>query len=521
MNILLVYPEYPDTFWSFKHALKFIAKKAAFPPLGLLTVAAMLPSDWRKKLVDLNIEPLTDAQLAWADLVFLSAMLVQKESVRQICQRCKAHGKTIVAGGPVFTTQHEQFEDVDHFVLNEAETTLPLFLDDLAAGRPKPLYASDERPDITKTPVPLWSLIDSRNYATMAIQYSRGCPFNCEFCDIIIMNGRIPRVKSPAQMEREFQALFDAGWRKSVFIVDDNFIGNTREVKQLLPSLIEWQRKHRFPFTLLTEVSVNLARDKELMQLMSAANFFKVFLGLETPNHDSLLECDKKQNASASLVEVVDTIHRHGMQVMGGFIVGFDHDPEDIFDIQVRFIQQIGVVTAMVGILTALPQTRLWHRLMAEGRLLSDATGENTDGQLNFKPKMAKEKLIAGYQQLLTTLYSPKHYYQRINTFLRSYTPTARTRVSKEDLLAFLRAAWWLGIVSQTRFRYWRLIAKTFFLKRRALPIAVELAIHGFHFEKVRERVCRPWSVTPAHGRAYPPTDGGGQNEPKNLPKTL
>lgn len=491
MNILLIYPQYPDTFWSFKHSLKFIAKKAAFPPLGLLTVAAMLPVDWRKKLVDLNVEPLSDEQLAWADMVFLSAMIVQKEGAQQIIQRCRAQGKKIVAGGPVFTTQHEQFEGVDHFILNEAEITLPPFLEDLAAGRPQPMYTSRDRPDITKTPVPLWSLINLKNYATMAIQYSRGCPFNCEFCDIIIMNGRIPRVKSPAQMKREFQALYDAGWRKSVFIVDDNFIGNKKEVKQLLPPLIEWQRNHQFPFTLLTEVSVNLAGDEELMQLMSAANFFKVFMGLETPNQDSLVECGKNQNTALSLADVVDTIHRHGMQVMGGFIVGFDHDPENIFDMQVRFIQQIGVVTAMVGILTALPQTRLWHRLKAEGRLLSDASGENTDGGLNFEPIMEKEKLIEGYQNLLTSLYSQKNYYKRINTFLHNYTPTARTRLSGEDLLAFTKAAWRLGIVSTARFRYWKLLVKTFFVKRSALPIAVELAIHGFHFEKVLERVCR------------------------------
>lgn len=495
MNILLIYPQYPDTFWSFKHSLKFISKKAAFPPLGLLTVAAMLPEGWKRKLVDLNVEPLTDAHLNWADMVFLSAMIVQKEGVCQIIKRCKEYGKTIVAGGPLFTTQHEQFRDIDHFVLNEAEITLPLFLKDLAAGSPKPLYTTVERPDISRTPVPLWSLIDLKNYATMAIQYSRGCPFNCEFCDIIIMNGRTPRVKTPAQMKREFQALFEAGWRKSVFIVDDNFIGNTHKAKQLLPVLIEWQRQHKFPFTLLTEVSANLARDEELMQLMSAANFFKVFLGLETPNQDSLLECGKKQNTIGSMAEVVDTIHHHGMQVMGGFIVGFDHDPENIFEMQVRFIQQIGVVTAMVGILTALPQTRLWHRLKAEGRLVCDASGENTDGRLNFRPKMAQEKLIAGYQQILITLYSPKQYYQRINTFLKNYRPTARTRLNKEDLLAFIRAAWRLGIVSKARFRYWQLIAKTFFLKPRALPIAVELAIHGFHFERVMERVCRTSTI--------------------------
>jgi radical SAM superfamily enzyme YgiQ (UPF0313 family) len=449
----------------------------------------MLPEGWKKKLVDLNVEPLADTHLAWADMVFLSAMIVQKESARQIIQRCNALGKKIVAGGPVFTAQHEQFTDVDHFILNEAEITLPLFLKDLAAGSPKPLYSTDERPDITKTPVPLWSLIDLKNYATMSIQYSRGCPFNCEFCDIIIMNGRTPRVKTPAQMEREFQALFDAGWRKSVFIVDDNFIGNTNKVKQLLPHLTKWQRQHQFPFPLLTEVSLNLALDEELMRMMSSANFFKVFLGIETPNQDSLLECGKKQNSIGNMTEAVAIIHRHGMQVMGGFIVGFDHDPDNIFEMQVRFIQQIGVVTAMVGILTALPRTRLWHRLKSEGRLLKDATGENTDGRLNFSPIMDKEKLLEGYQQLLSTLYSPKYYYQRIHTFLKNYRPTARTRLNKEDLLAFIRAAWRLGIVSKTRFRYWKLLVKTFFLKPKALPIAVELAIHGFHFERVLERI--------------------------------
>jgi len=491
MNILLVYPEYPDTFWSFKHSLKFIAKKAAFPPLGLLTIAAMLPEEWTKKLVDMNVTRLTDEHLEWADLILLSAMIVQKKSVLEIIERCRTLGRKIVAGGPLFTTQPEQFEGIDHFVLNEAEVTLPRFLSDLAAGKPQPLYRSERKPDILQTPVPLWSLIDLKKYATMAIQYSRGCPFNCEFCDIIIMNGRVPRAKSTTQMLREFQALYDAGWRKSVFIVDDNFIGNTVKVKRMLPELIAWQKLHRFPFTLLTEVSVNLARDEELMQLMSAANFFKVFLGLETPNQDSLLECGKKQNTADSLVETVDIIHRHGMQVMGGFIVGFDNDPENIFDLQMRFIQEIGVVTAMVGILTALPQTRLWHRLRAEGRLLQEASGENTDGCLNFVPKMDREKLLEGYRKLLTSLYSHKNYYQRIHTFLKNYRPTARTRLSGQDLLAFVLGAWRLGVVSRARFRYWQLLVKTFFMKRRALPIAVELAILGFHFEKILKRVYR------------------------------
>jgi len=490
MKVLFVYPEYPDTFWSFKHVLKFISKKAAFPPLGLLTIGAMLPEKWQKKLVDLNVDSLEDYHIAWADMVFLSAMIVQKKSAQKIIDRCKAHGKKIIAGGPAFTTQHEEFTGVDHFVLNEAEVTLPLFLDDLEKERPKKLYTSSKRPDIRETPIPLWSLINIQDYATMAIQYSRGCPYNCEFCDIVIMNGRTPRSKNPEQMKKEFQSLYDEGWRKSVFIVDDNFIGNRHEVKKMLPILAAWQKEKKYPFTLLTEASTDLANDEDLMQMMSKANFFKVFLGLETPDKESLKECGKFQNTSRDLVKAVHTIHKHGMQVMGGFIVGFDNDTEAIFEAQINFIQQIGVVTAMVGVLTALPQTRLWHRLKDEGRLLGGATGENTDGILNFRPKMGIETLNDGYKKILASIYAPKFYYQRINTFLENYTPTAISKIQKQDIIAFLRSAWRVGIISRARFHYWKLLIRTFVKKRMALPIAVELAIYGLHYEKIAKRIC-------------------------------
>ena len=495
MKALFVYPEYPDTFWSFKHVLKFISKKAAFPPLGLLTVGAMLPGEWQKKLVDLNVRPLEDEHIAWADMIFLSAMIVQKKSAQEIIDRCRAHGKKIVAGGPAFTTQHEDFTGVDHFVLNEAEVTLPLFLADLLKGRLRHVYTSDRRPDVASTPVPLWSLINTRDYATMAIQYSRGCPYNCEFCDIVIMNGRVPRGKTPAQMRKEFQALYDTGWRKSVFIVDDNFIGNKGAVKKMLPVLLEWQKEHKYPFTLLTEASTDLANDEVLMQMMSRTNFFKVFLGLETPDKESLKECGKFQNTSRDLVKAVHTIHRHGMQVMGGFIVGFDNDSETIFDAQINFIQQIGVVTAMVGVLTALPQTRLWHRLKDEDRLIGCATGENTDGVLNFRPQMGIQALNEGYRKILASIYAPKQYYQRINTFLENYTPTAVARLQKEDIIAFIRSTWRIGILSRARFHYWKLLLKTFIKKRMALPIAVELAIYGLHYEKIAKRICAAKSL--------------------------
>jgi radical SAM superfamily enzyme YgiQ (UPF0313 family) len=490
MKVLFIYPEYPDTFWSFKYVLKFISKKAAFPPLGLLTVGAMLPEEWEKKLVDLNVMPLKDEQIIWADIIFLSAMIVQKKSAQEIIDRCRALGRRIVAGGPAFTTQHEEFTGVDHFVLNEAEVTLPDFLKDFAEGKAKEIYTSGKRPDIAQTPLPLWSLINSDDYATMAIQYSRGCPFNCEFCDIVIMNGRIPRCKTPEQMEKEFQALYDVGWRKSVFIVDDNFIGNKGEVRRMLPALIQWQKEHTYPFTLLTEASTDLSNDEDLMQMMSRANFFKVFLGLETPDRESLKECGKFQNTSRDLVKAVHTIHQHGMQVMGGFIVGFDNDTETIFDAQINFIQQIGVVTAMVGVLTALPQTRLWHRLKEEGRLLSNATGENTDGVLNFMPKMGLTALNDGYRKILTSIYSPRKYYQRINTFLENYSPTVISKLKKEDIIAFIKSAWRIGVISRSRFHYWKLLIRTFIKKRTALPIAVELAIYGLHYEKITKRIC-------------------------------
>lgn len=488
MNILLVYPQYPDTFWSFKHALKFVAKKAAFPPLGLLTVAAMLPAEWSKRLVDVNVAPLNDEDIAWADIVFVSAMLVQQENAREIIQRCQEQKKTIVAGGPAFSAQPDLFPGVDHFVLDEAEVTLPPFLEDLRNGRPQAIYKSDEKPDITRTPIPLWSLINLKNYATMAVQYSRGCPFDCEFCDIVVLNGRVPRTKTPAQMIAEFQALYDAGWRRAIFVVDDNFIGNKVEVKKMLRELIRWQKARQYPHMLLTEASLNLADDAELMQLMSAANFSKVFLGIETPCLDSLRECGKKQNVTRDLAESVKIIHQHGMQVMGGFILGFDSDTESIFETQIRFIQRIGVATAMVGLLTALPHTRLWHRLKKEGRLVADSCGENTAADLNFIPRMGREKLIRGYQNVVRTIYSPRRYYERINTFIKSYRPTARGKPSRDDVMALFRSMWRIGVLSRSCLLYWKLLVKTALTKFRALPVAVELAIYGLHFQRCARR---------------------------------
>jgi radical SAM superfamily enzyme YgiQ (UPF0313 family) len=490
MKILLVYPEYPDTFWSFKYALGFAGKKATIPPLGLLTVAAMLPEAWEKKLVDMNTAPLQDHQIKWADMVFISAMLIQKPGVQEVIRRCKGLGKTVVAGGPAFTAQSDQFEGVDHLVLNEAEITLPLFLSDLAQGTLKAVYTSKEKPVLTGTPAPLWSLVPLNDYAVIPVQYSRGCPFSCEFCDIIVMYGQVPRTKTPDQMIGELQSLYDAGWRGDVFIVDDNFIGNKHNVKQLLPVLIEWQKSKNFPFNLLTEASVNLADDKPLMRLMREANFRSIFLGIETPNADTLKICGKTQNASRNLAQAVKTIQQHGMQVMGGFIVGFDSDSEAIFQNQIDFIQTTGIVQAMVGLLNALPHTPLWHRLHAAGRLRGDSTGENTDGSLNFSPLMGEKKLIEGYQKILSTIYAPKFYYRRIDTFIRHYRPNIiKRQATSGDFFALLRSMWHIGVLSNSRFPYWLLMIKTLLTRRGAFPEAVELAISGQHFQRITAKI--------------------------------
>ncbi len=489
MNLLMVYPRCPDTFWSFRKVLPFISKKAAYPPLGLLTVASMVPDDWNKRLIDLNVSDLEDEDIQWADMVFISAMLVQKTSAQEVIDRCSDAGVRVVAGGPAFTTNSEAFQRVDHLVLNEAEVTLQPFIEDLESGRAKKFYTDTAKPDLNETPLPMWSLIDQNDYASMAVQYSRGCPFNCEFCDIVIMNGRIPRAKSPQQMIRELDNLYEGGWRGSVFIVDDNFIGNKNKVKEMLPEVIKWQKERKYPFYLSTEASINLADDEELMKMMSEANFYKVFIGLETPSVNSLKECGKFLNASCDLAESVRTIHSNGMQVMGGFIVGFDSDNESIFDNQIRFIQQIGVVTAMVGILTALPQTRLWKRLKEENRLLADSTGENTDGSLNFKPVIDSRVLMEGYRKIISTIYSPSMYYQRIFKFLESYKPTMKSRLTLKHIKVFLLSTWKLGVIDKSRAKYWKLILKTLFTKIKALPTAVELAIFGLHFEQVADMI--------------------------------
>ncbi|MFH1382466.1 MAG: B12-binding domain-containing radical SAM protein [Chloroflexota bacterium] len=498
MKILLVYPKYPDTFWSFRYALRFIRKKASFPPLGLLTVAAMVPAEWEKKVVDLNVAALSDGDIKWADYVFISAMTVQRDSARETIARCQKLGTMVVAGGPLFTTEHEEFTGVDHFVLGEAEVTLPLFLTDLEKGCPQHIYTCTERPDISKTPLPMWSLLNIKHYSSMSLQYSRGCPFDCEFCDIVFLNGHTPRTKSKVQIVNELEALYARGWRGSVFIVDDNFIGNKKKLKtETLPAIIEWSKEKKYPFVFYTEASINLADDEELMELMVQAGFERVFIGIESPEEESLAECNKLQNRNRDLGASVKKIQNCGLEVQGGFIVGFDSDPASIFRNQINFIQKTGIVTAMVGLLNAPRGTRLYQRLAKENRLLTDSTdfsGDNTDYSINFVPKMKYNTLINGYREVLNTIYSPKGFYERMVVFLKEYKPPRVKKLPRlqfHHVLGFINSVWFLGIVEKGRRYYWKLLLTTLFKNPRAFPLSVSLSVFGFHFRKVAQKFVR------------------------------
>ena len=486
MKVLLVYPPNPDTFWSFKHVLRFVSKKAAFPPLGLLTVAAMLPPAWHLKLIDLNVSDLCDDDLLQVDYVFLSGMIVHRQCAHEIAARCAALGRTVIAGGPLFTTGYRDFPEIPHFVLGEAEDVIGPLIADMERGSLRPRYQDVDWPDVRKSPVPRWDLVRLRDYVTMPVQFSRGCPFACEFCDIVIMNGRVPRTKDPVQVVSELEALRLAGWKDMVFIVDDNFIGHRKRARDLLASLIDWRRRVSPRMGFLTQASVNLADHVELCKLMVEAGFKKVFLGIETPSSNGLEECGKTHNSKRDLADAVQTLQRHGLEVMGGFIVGFDTDPPDIFARQFEFIQRTGVVTAMVGLLTALPQTALYRRLAHEGRLLTESCGNNTDAAINFVTRLDRDSIISGYKELMRKLYAPPDYSRRIRACLRALDSRGPAlRLSWADLQAFLKSVWLLGVWHRGRRAYWGLFWWTLLSRPRKFHSAMELSILGHHFRQI------------------------------------
>lgn len=492
MNILLINPETPCTFWGFRNALKFVSKKSSEPPLGLLTVASLLPESWQKKLIDMNVIPLQDKHIKWADYVFLGGMDIQKESFKKVVNRCNKLNTPVVAGGPMCTIDYQEFLGVDHFVLNEAENTLPMFLNDLQTGNTKRVYECNEFPDLSKTPVPLWSLLDFSKYATMSIQFSRGCPYNCEFCAITILNGRKTRTKTTEQFVGELEALYKEGWRGGVFIVDDNFIGNKRMVKHdLLPGLIQWGKSKNFPFNYITEASINLADDDILVDLMVQAGFNSAFIGIETVNESSLDECGKTQNLKRDMASCIKKLHEKGIMVSGGFIVGFDNDPPTIFEQMIQFIQNSGVVTAMVGLLNAPKGTQLFQRLKSENRLLNAMSGNNMDGSLNFIPKMDYKKLIAGYKDILDTIYSQKEYYYRVKSFLKTYNfhNNGVNTFSFRNIQALFKSMFILGILERGRLYFWKLFFYTLIKFPKKFALTITLSIYGFHFRKVIQSI--------------------------------
>jgi len=489
MNILLVYPEYPDTYWSFRHALRFISKKAAVPPLGLITVSAMFPSEWHKKLVDMNVSGLQTKDLIWADFVFISAMYIQKESVSKVIAECIRNEVKIIAGGPLFTQESDNYPQIDHFVLNEAEITFPPFLEDLTSGQPlKRKYTTDEYADIRISPVPDYHLVSRKDYASMNIQVSRGCPFSCDFCEITTLLGHEVRMKTTGQILKELEYLYSQNWRGPVSIVDDNFIGNKKVIKtDLLPAMKNWMIEHKYPFAFGVQASINLADDEELLKLMVETGFNHAFIGIETPDADSLHDCHKLQNKNRDLIQCVKKIQQAGIQVSGGFIIGFDSDLPTIFQRQIDFIQQSGIVSAMVGLLNAPKNTKLYERLKSEKRLTTESSGSNTDFSMNFVPKMNAFDLLEGYKSVIRNIYEAKPYYKRIRRFLLNYNkPQAKQiRIRFSYLTAFVKSIIIIGMISKGRGEFWKFFVWTLVRCPSSFVDAMTFTVYGFHYRAV------------------------------------
>lgn len=452
----------PDTFYAMKHFMKVVGKKAAYPPLGLLTVASMLPTHWEKKLADLNLAPLNLKDLAWADYVFLSAMNVQEESAGEIIRLCNEAGVKIVAGGTLFTHEHYRFPGVDHFVLNEAEITLPLFLEDLANGTPQRIYQTKEFADVTRSPLPSLELIDKSQYLYDIVQYSRGCPYMCDFCDVTALLGRRPRTKTAEQMIAELEAINDDGHTQLVLFADDNLIGNKRVLKaELLPALIEWRKKTQPSFYFATQLTVNLADDEELMQMLIDAGFRHIFIGIETPSEESLKVSHKTQNLKKNLLTTIHNIHSKGFIISGGFIVGFDTDDQSIFKRQIQFIQESGIPLPIVNILKAPPGTDLYKRMKMERRLSKQFAF--TEGDTNIIPVMDRVDLYNGFINVIDSIYTPDGSYQRLMKFFETYrfpqnTLKIKERLTIQQIKMALSIAYKLGISDKNRKYFWKMI---------------------------------------------------------------
>jgi radical SAM superfamily enzyme YgiQ (UPF0313 family) len=493
-NILLVSPEFPLTYWGMQHAVAIIGKRATLPPLGLITVAACLPQSWDYRLVDLNVDVLTDETLAWADVVLVGGMHIQETSIHEVVARAKALNRPTVVGGPGPTTAQERYPDADVLVLGEVEPIIERLIEVLQDPQPGTVVEADgARPEMSEVPVPRYDLLRGDAYNTMSLQYSRGCPFKCEFCDIIEIFGRRPRVKSEQQILAELDAIYNAlEYRGPVFFVDDNFIGNKQAAKRLMPAVAEWQRKRGFPFAFYTEASLNLAEETSLLEAMVAAGFTSVFLGIESPSSDALKSAGKTQNLIRDLSESVEIITASGLEVMGGFIVGFDQDDDGVFEAQRAFIQESPIAMAMVGLLMALPGTALARRLEAEGRLRTMATGDQFN-RPNFDPAMNELDLLVGYGRLMKELYAPDAYYERCERYLALAPPPAVSRtITADQVKTLLRTMVHVGVRSPRRWRYWRLLARALRTSPGNFAQSVAHCVQGEHLMRYTTEVLLP-----------------------------
>lgn len=466
MKVLLLYPLFPKSFWSFEKTLALLGRKAMLPPLGLVTVAAILPQEWEFKLVDRNISQVTEAEWEWAELVILSAMIVQKEDLLFQIQEAKRRGKAVAVGGPYPTALPHEVQNVgaDYLILDEGEITLPLFIEAINNGEKSGTFRSGgEKPDVTFTPIPRFDLLEFDAYSEMSVQFSRGCPFQCEFCDIIVLYGRKPRTKNPGQILAELERLYELGWRRSIFMVDDNFIGNKRNVKLFLKDLKPWMVKYQYPFSFATEASVDLANDQELMDMMVQCNFGAVFLGVETPDEESLTLTQKYQNTRDSLSDAVNAITRSGLRVMAGFIIGFDGEKTGAGDRIVKFVEKTAIPTALFSMLQALPDTALWHRLKKEGRLRGESANINQTTLMNFVPTRPLEEIAHEFIEAFWTLYDPECFLDRAYRHYRllgeaTYPDKGKRPKKPLDWMvvkAFLTIAWRQGVVRKTRWQFW------------------------------------------------------------------
>ena len=501
MRTLFLYPQFPKTFWSYEKILELVNRKVLLPPLGLATVAALLPQDWEMKLVDRNVRDVTEAEWEWAELVVISGMIVQKDDMQVQIREAKRRGLLVAVGGPYASSTPDAPEivEADFKVLDEGEITLPQFVSAIQRGERSGRFSAEgDKPDVTATPIPRFDLLELDAYDSMSVQFSRGCPFNCEFCDIIVLYGRKPRTKTPEQLIGELQRLYDLGWRRSIFLVDDNFIGNKRNAKLLLPQIRSWQQERGYPFSFTTEASVDLADDEEMMRMMHDARFESVFLGIETPDESSLETARKVQNTRDPLDAAVDRITANGIRVMAGFIIGFDGEKDGAGHRIVDFVTRTGIPAAMMGMLQALPNTALWYRLEKEGRLIQDkdaAKGVNQTNLLNFKPTRPIRDIANEYVEAFCALYEPNAYMDRVYSYyLKMGAPrwkAAAKLPSLIDLRALSIVVWRQGVKRSTRTRFWRYVISMARRNPALLEQFISVLAHNEHFLEYRGIVQR------------------------------